>query len=152
MSIKLKWNWGSGIALLYTVFAVFIISLVVFSFRQKIDLVTPDYYAKELAYQVQIDKMARARALPVAMTWEVQNGAIQITLPATFSPERVKGTVTLFKPSDKLSDKEFELEISESSSQVISTQGFSPGMYKLKIDWESGDSTFYQEGVIMISA
>ena len=152
MSIKLKWNWGSGIALLYTVFALSIISLVVYSFRQKIDLVTPDYYAKELAYQGQIDKMARAKALPEAMAWEVQKGAIQITLPAAFSPERVKGTVTLFKPSDKLSDKEFELEISESGSQIISTQGFSPGMYKLKIDWQSGDSTFYQEGVIMINA
>lgn len=152
MSIKLKWNWGSGIALLYTVFALSIISLVVYSFRQKIDLVTPDYYAKELAYQGQIDKMARAKALPEAMAWEVQKGAIQITLPEAFSPERVKGTVTLFKPSDKLSDKEFDLDISESGNQILSTQGFSPGMYKLKIDWQSGDSTFYQEGVIMINA
>ncbi|MEX1190162.1 MAG: FixH family protein [Bacteroidia bacterium] len=152
MKKKMKWNWGSGIAMVYTVFALSIIALVVHSFRQKIDLVAPDYYSKELAYQQQIDKMQRARELEKAIVWTVSLNQIELNVPESFEPSRVSGNITLFKPSNDKSDKVFDIKIGENHSQIISTEGLESGMYKLKIDWKSGDSTYYQEGVIMINA
>lgn len=151
MKTKLKWSWGTGIAIVYSVFALTIIGLVVHSFKQKIDLVTPDYYAKELAYQQQIDKTKRARDLEKAIDWKVNANSIEINLPESFDPSSVSGNITLFKPSDDKSDREFSIEIDSSRKQIISTEGLSEGMYKLKIDWKSGESTYYQEGVIMIA-
>ncbi len=151
MKTKLKWSWGTGIAIVYSVFALTIIGFVVHSFKQKIDLVTPDYYAKELAYQQQIDKIARARGLEKAIEWKVQNQTIEIMLPEHFIPSRVSGNITLFKPSDNSADRIFPIAIDTSRKQTISTEGLTAGMYKLKIDWQSGDTTYFQEGVIMIT-
>ncbi len=41
-------NWGYRVALLYISFAGLIIFLVTKSVNEKVDLVTPDYYAQEL--------------------------------------------------------------------------------------------------------
>jgi hypothetical protein len=56
MKIGFNWNWGTGIALVYTVFALSMIALVVSSFSKKLDLDSKDYYAQELVFQNQIDK------------------------------------------------------------------------------------------------
>lgn len=60
----LKLNWGAGIAVLYMGFVAMIVLLVVMSMRQKIDLVTDEYYAEELLFQGKIDKIKRAKHYP----------------------------------------------------------------------------------------
>ena len=48
-------NWGARIALLYGGFVVLIVVLVTKSMREDFDLVSADYYNKELAYQNVIE-------------------------------------------------------------------------------------------------
>mgnify|MGYP003351831803 CR=1 FL=1 len=52
-------NWGWRIVMLYGGFVVLILFLVYKTTTVKDDLVTPDYYAKELKYQEQLDKQKR---------------------------------------------------------------------------------------------
>ena len=49
-------NWGYKIMIVYLVFVAGIAVMVYNSAMQNIDLVTPDYYAKELKYQEKIDE------------------------------------------------------------------------------------------------
>lgn len=150
MKLSLKWNWGTGIALVYSAFAISIILLVINSFSKKIDLVTPDYYAKELKYQQQIDKINAARNLPEAATWNVNSMSIDITFPAEFDASQLSGEITLFKPSNDLSDKTFKIVTNAENIQSIPTSGFEKGMYKMKVDWKHGSKAYYQEAVIVI--
>ena len=50
-------NWGYKILLVFAVFVAGILFLVYKSSNQKMDLVTTDYYEKELKYQQKIDAM-----------------------------------------------------------------------------------------------
>ena len=59
----MKFNWGTGIVLAFVAFITFILYFVVLSFRDPAsnhDLVTDDYYQKELKYQDDLDAAKRA--------------------------------------------------------------------------------------------
>jgi len=150
MKLSLKWNWGTGIALVYSVFALSIIGLVVNSFSKKIDLVAPDYYAKELRYQQQIDKINAANNLPQAATWNVTSDAIMVAFPASFDASQLSGEIFLFKPSNDKSDKSFAVKTASNCVQSIPIQGLEKGMYKMKIDWKHSGQAYFQEAVVVL--
>jgi hypothetical protein len=150
MKTKFKWNWGTGIALVYSLFALSIIALVVSSFRKKLDIDSKDYYVQELVFQNQIDKSNRARALASPLKWEVTKGKIIITYPQQFVGSELSGNVFLFKPSDNNADVNFQIKTDEQLKQEISTSTLSKGMYKIRIDWAVNGLTFFNDGVIEI--
>ena len=149
MKTKFRWNWGTGIALVYTVFALSMIALVVSSFSKKLDLDSKDYYAQELVFQNQIDKSNRARALASSVKWEVAIGNIIISYPQQFIGSELSGNVNLFKPSDNNADVNFQIQTDEQLKQEISTSTLSKGMYKIRIDWAVGKETYFNEGAIV---
>ncbi len=53
-------GWSKKITFAYVGFVALIVTMVVVSMRQKVDLVSKDYYAKELNYQSDINKMSNA--------------------------------------------------------------------------------------------
>ena len=53
----LKISWGTKIATLYIGFVGLIILMVSMSMRQRVDLVSEDYYNRELAYQDKINEI-----------------------------------------------------------------------------------------------
>ena len=66
-------NWGTRIIIMYVGFVALIITLVVVSMRQQVDLVTPDYYAKELKYQTNIDKTKNYNELKTSLKCTIQS-------------------------------------------------------------------------------
>jgi hypothetical protein len=54
----MKFNWGTGIVLSFIIFAASILMIVLFPFNQKADLVSDNYYEREIKFQEQIDKMS----------------------------------------------------------------------------------------------
>ena len=46
--MKFKFSWGSGIAVIYGIFFLVLITFVTFTFYQKWDLVSGDYYQEEI--------------------------------------------------------------------------------------------------------
>jgi hypothetical protein len=150
MKSNFKWNWGTGIALVYTIFAMSMIALVASSFSKKLDLDSKDYYAQELVFQNQIDKSNRARALASSVKWEVTKGKIIITYPQQFVGRKLIGNAFLFKPSDNNADVNFQIKTDEQLKQEISTSTLSKGMYKIRIDWAVGKETYFNEGAVVI--
>ena len=150
MKSNFKWNWGTGIALVYTIFALIMIALVASSFSKKLDLDSKDYYAQELVFQNQIDKSNRSRALASSVKWEVSKGKIIITYPQQFVGSELSGNAFLFKPSDNNADVNFQIKTDEQLKQEISTSTLSKGMYKIRIDWAVGKETYFNEGAIVI--
>ena len=54
--MKLKLNWGTGIAIVIAIFMVITIATVVYLMNQDVELVTDDYYKKELKEQTSLMK------------------------------------------------------------------------------------------------
>jgi hypothetical protein len=146
-----KFNWGWGIAMLYTAFALFILFLVYKTTTVNIDLVTPDYYKKELAYQEQINKVKRTSKLTEPLQWTVSNRKVTLTFPKQTTASRVKASVLFYRPSD--SSKDFKIEVSPdtSGSCIIVSEKLSRGIYRMQVDWSVDGVAYYNEGVVNIN-
>jgi hypothetical protein len=142
-------NWGNRILLLYLGFVALIITLVVFSFSQKVDLVSPDYYARELNFESEIIKMKNEAALVEKPKVTLINSQLSITFPAAFSGKNITGSVLVYKPSDANADFTQEIETNQ-NNVVIATQGFSAGMRKVKINWKVDSLYYLTESIVII--
>lgn len=109
----MKINWGTGIAIAIVLFISFIMYFVITMStgdNYNHDLVTEKYYQKELAYQQQIDASKNAAALGEALKVIKTKKGLEITFPSKLDPTKIKGKVSLYRPSNKQLD--FEIPIS----------------------------------------
>jgi hypothetical protein len=151
MTVMKKFNWGWGIALFYTSFAVFILLLVYKTTTLNIDLVTPDYYKKELAHQDQIDKANRANSLTEPLQWTVTNSKVVLSFPKEVSAKNVKASVLFYRPSDSAKDLKLEVVPDTSGSCVINSDKLYKGVYRMQVDWSADNVAYYNEGVVNIN-
>src|SRR6187549_3172382 len=110
-------HWGRKIVLVFGVFVGGILFLVFKSASQEMDLVTPDYYEKELRYQEVIDASDRTRLLTKPEVCKVVQQSIEIHFPEEMSEQRLKGQVWLYCVADKKRD--MRQEFSTDSGLVL---------------------------------
>lgn len=146
----MKMNWGAGIAALYAGFVAMILLLVGMSAGQKIDLVTDHYYEEELKFQGKIDKRERADTLAEPLSWEVANGGLQIHYPTAFADSAITGEIRLYCPSDNRNDRKFAIR-PEQHMQALPGEKIPAGRYKVQADWRVGETTYWNEGVVVIA-
>lgn len=144
---KKKSKWGLGIALLYSAFVLFILSVVIFSVSQDFTMVEDNYYQKSLTYQEKIDQMQNSENLPDKPFIELNKdeNKLTITFPDSLAESGISGTAHFFRPSDKHADQLLPIELSEMHVMEISTNRFLKGSWVLKLSWESSGILFYQE-------
>ncbi|MEM8967062.1 MAG: FixH family protein [Bacteroidota bacterium] len=142
-------NWGWKIAIAFSLFGLFIGILVFRSFQTNIDLVSEDYYQEELAYQNKIDKMTNERKLRQSLTFSQQSQQLAIQFP-NHSASPIQGEIHLFRPSDARFDQVYSIALDTQQQYIISTDQLAKGYYKVKVDWESGESAYYTEESIFI--
>ena len=142
-------NWGFRIVLIYTVFVIGILTMVALAMHQKIELVSEDYYAKELKFQEQIDRSENGGTVNIAA--EIENKKVTLHFPEAFKNRIVKGTVLFFKPSDAARDLLFPILCDTQGIQEIQTDHFMKGMYRMKITFETSDKKYYQEKLIVFN-
>ena len=143
-------NWGKKITIVYLGFVALIVTVVVISVRQKVDLVSPDYYAKELNYQSDINKLNNAKSLATQLKCTVLNNALQIQFPSEHSSSNIQGKIYVYKPSDDKSDRVIDIN-ANAGTQIISTSDFAKGMYKLTVDWSVDGKEFQSESVVVMN-
>ncbi|PWJ59255.1 FixH protein [Dyadobacter jejuensis] len=146
----IKINWGAGIAGLYLGFVAMIVLLVVMSTRQKIDLVTDQYYSQELKFQSKLDKIKAASALANPVSWEITPNDIAIHYPTDLDESRLSGTIHFYCPSDDTKDRRFDIKPSN-HQQTIPIAMVPQGRYKIEIDWKHGKSAYWNEGALVIA-
>lgn len=146
----MKLSWGIKIALLYSGFVVLIVSMVTLAMRQKVDLVSKDYYEQELKFQNKIDMSNRTQALKEPLTWQVKQGALQFNFPSEFKGQKINGEVLFFRPSDASMDKTLSLN-TDSVNYDLNTSTLSKGLYKMQVNWKVNNTEYYNEGIIQIN-
>ena len=139
------WNWGMGVATVYTVFAGATLGFVVFAMQQPVDLVSPGYYAEAQAHHARQSAAGRAIALGEGFRVETDSvtRSITITWPAAARPE--SGEVRFYRPSDSRADQRQTLQPNAEGVQVISAAGLASGNWILQCEWTGGRELFYAE-------
>jgi hypothetical protein len=59
--MKKEWVWPAGIIASFAIFIAFMMTIWFFYNSQRIDLVTQNYYERQIQYQGQIDRITRTR-------------------------------------------------------------------------------------------
>ncbi len=142
-------NWGYKILIVYIVFVLGILFMVFKSSVQKVDLVTTDYYAKELKYQQKIDEANRVNALSAPVKYEVKDNELIILFPKDFIGKILVGEAVLYCPSDENKDVKHNFSVQD-SPVVMPIPAVKKGMYELHLSWQDGTVTYYFEKKIFI--
>lgn len=148
---KSKFNWGTGILVAIIVFMTITVVTVIFLMNQKVDLVTDNYYAKEIKYQQQIDRMNRTNEMAEGVIINSENEFIKIIFPKSSNLKNIKGTIQFYRPSDSGQDFTLPLVIDSSDQQLIPSKILKKGYWKIKIDWTDGALDYYKESSFVIN-
>lgn len=137
-------NWGLRIVIVYGVFIAAIMTLVILSSNQRIDLVREDYYAAELKHQDRIDDISNASALLSPITVRRIENGILLSLPSEMRSKKITGNVLFYRPSDVRLDRKLELNPDSLGSQLLSVDLY-PGIYQIQTQWNDGFKNYYSE-------
>jgi hypothetical protein len=144
-------NWGTKIAIVYSVFVVMIVALGVSSARQKSDLVSTDYYEKEVKYQEKIDGMKNTSGLDGKFTFDVEAGTVTLRYPAALCGKKVKGEILFYRPSDSDKDEHFIPAPDKDGVQQLKLKSPQKGIYTLQCDMEVEGKKYYFEEPVQLN-
>ncbi len=138
-------SWGIRIAILYSAFVVMILFLVFKTMNEKIDLVSPDYYQKELKFQEQIDRQTQSASLSEQPAIEIMENNIAIKFPGSVANENITGTIKFYRPSDSSKDFSTAMQVDSSGIQIVPSEKFITGIYEAQMTWSAGGKNYYNE-------
>ncbi len=144
-------NWGAKLTLVIVVFIALMAMMVVYSFRQDLNMVTDNYYEKDLQYQQQIEKIKNTRSLieKPQVLYRSTDKIVSITFPERINND-IEGEIQLFRPSDHKMDKSYKISLDEYGRQLIHVSALSRGEWYVKLMWTDQHDEFYDEVKIFI--
>ena len=139
-------NWGKKIALVYLSFVAFMGFMVWKCLQQKdINLVSEDYYQKEIAYQTNIDQMNNTNQLSKELKFDYKfdNQTVMLDFPKESIGST--GEINFYRPSDAKMDFAVKLDIANAESQSIPVSNLDRGLWVVKVSWNKDGKGYYKE-------
>lgn len=152
MSIKEKFNWGTGLTLAIVVFVLATLSTVSYIMSVEFYLVSEDHYEEGVQYQETIDGIQNARNLstPVLILFDEPTESIKITFPMELRSDSLDGSIKFYRPNDASLDKKYKLQLNEDGQQFIPVNEFEEGRWKLTLEWQQDTLRYIDEKNIFI--
>jgi hypothetical protein len=144
----MKLNWGTSIAIVYGLFTITMVGFVIKSKSMDHSLVTEDYYAKDLAYQQQYDKLTNSQALANDLTIGKVGEGVQFVFPK--ETQQPNGEILFYRADDKSKDFSIKIAPDAQGQQLVPTDKLTPGRWTVKVDWQAGGKPFYKEQVVIL--
>jgi nitrogen fixation protein FixH len=133
--MRLRFNWGTGLTLTYTAFALATSAFVAFAMNRPVDLVSADYYAQSLQLDRRMEAERNALALGTRLSLtEVSNRRLRLSLPRELAAHAT-GTIRLYRASSAAEDRDLALVLSAEGSQDISLDGLPAGRWSVQVQW-----------------
>jgi len=145
---KFKLNWGWSILIVYATFMIVFLFFFYRSFKEleSNELVTDNYYEKELVYGEVLDKKKNADTMRIPVQIIQNADALKIVFPKYIKD--IKGSITLYKPDNQNLDKKFSLTPDSLGVQRIDQ--LIPGRWNISIDWKTDNIAYFMEKSLTI--
>lgn len=131
-------NWGTGIFIAIVLFMSFILYFVIkVQSNSKYDneLVVEEYYKHDARFQEEMQRIQNAHDLTQKPLIQQNSDGITIDFPSLFDKTKLKGTVSLYRPSNKKLD--FEIPISfPNPTLLIPKSKLVGGRWDITMEWE----------------
>ena len=142
--MKIKISWGTGLLITIITFVTLLVSFALFSLTQTVNLVSKDYFPKEIAYSSKLNKLRNTDALKEKITLEQKENQITILFPEIFKDKSLKGEIKFYY----ITNFKFDIDINVNTNdnkQIVNITNFKKGRYFIKIDWEANGKKYFQE-------
>jgi len=148
--MTLTWNWGTGIAIVYTTFAVSTMGFVAFAMSRPVSLVSDDYYEQSLQEDAKRAATANATALGARASLTTADPAIlQVRLPVE-QASHASGVLTLYRPSDAARDRVVTLTLQQDGTQAVPLAGLQPGQWLARLRWTADGREYFLERPLVV--
>lgn len=146
----MKINWGTGLVIGMVLFIGFIMYFVIQIMTDKnldYDLVTEDYFQKELIYQDELNALENSNSLKGKVTGKRTEEGWEITFPAELEYSEIAGTVLLYRPSSKNLDFQMPIELS-GPTLLIPDDRMVGGKWNTIVSWSyQGKDYLYKDEI-----
>jgi nitrogen fixation protein FixH len=149
----MKINWGTGIVIAFALFMAFILYFVFevqSNSKYDNDLVVEEYYKHDAQFGKEMQRSQNAEDLADKPKVVVTPEGVVITFPDAFVPNKIKGNVSLYRPSNKKLD--FEVPISLSSpTLLIPKKSLVGGRWDINMEWQYEGKSYLTKETIYIN-
>lgn len=138
----MKFTWGKAIFLVMTVFVLLMASFMYRAAFNQEELVAEDYYAQELRYQEEIDKLNRTAALQGKVQLMLDGSNLRIQWPQELRAKALEGELYLQRPSDSRADARFPVKPDTGGVAIIDMGDRLKGKYNAVLEWSANGTTY----------
>lgn len=145
-------NWSTGIVMAFALFITFILYFVLKvqgDAKYDHEMVTEEYYKKEIGFQAQLDKQQNAMDLAEKLIIKNTNEGLVIQFPKSFDYKKIQGNVSLYRPSNQQLDFDMQISLSTSNLLVPKTK-LAGGRWDITIDWNYNGKAFLNKETVNI--
>ena len=147
--MRLRWHWGTGIALAYTAFAAATLGFALFAMEQPVELVSGDYYQRALTHDARMVAEANAAAARGAFRIAPGENGRAVTLSwLKDAPAAGAGSIVFYRPSNAQFDRVVAIQPDRHGTQQVSLDALAPGRWVIQVQWQSVGRDFYVEEAI----
>ena len=149
----MKINWGTGIVIAFGLFMAFILYFVIevqSNSKYDNDLVVEEYYKHDAQFGKEMQRTQNAQNLVEKPKVIVTQEGVLITFPSVFVPNKIKGTVSLYRPSNKKMDFEIPISISE-PTLLIPKKSLVGGRWDINMEWQYEGKAYLTKETIYIN-
>jgi len=146
----MKWNWGTKLAIIFTVFASFLLFLVYKCVNTKYELVSKEYYKDELRYQDKIDGQANSNLVSDVKV-DQNSSILTISFPKEQKGKKADGELWFYCQTNEDKDRKIPVLIDTAGQQSIDKNTLAKGNFKLKITWTISNKKYYSEKDVIIN-
>lgn len=147
--MKIKFTWGTGLLITIIIGVSFFVSFILFSLTQDINLVSEDYFPKEIAYSKKLERINNADKLSEKISLKKENNQIIISYPLN-KVDNISGNILLYYVTSYRHDKTISIKPNKNAKQIILTNDLQKGRYYIKIEWEANGIKYFQEFKVTI--
>ncbi|MEY4039110.1 MAG: hypothetical protein RIR67_1422 [Bacteroidota bacterium] len=149
----MKINWGTGIVIAFALFMAFILYFVFevqSNSKYDNDLVVEEYYKHDAQFGKEMQRSQNAEDLADKPKVVVTPEGVVITFPDAFVPNKIKGNVSLYRPSNKKLDFEVPISIS-SPTLLIPKKSLVGGRWDINMEWQYEGKSYLTKETIYIN-
>jgi hypothetical protein len=145
-----KLTWGTGIAAVYTAFALATAGFVTFAMTQRVDLVSSDYYVQSLRQDQRIGAERNARALRPAPSVVLTGSDRALFALPPDQAGAASGTITWYRPADPGADRTTALVLDRDGHQPLPLSGLMAGRWIVQVRWAARGIDYYFEQAVVL--
>jgi len=150
----MKINWGTSIVIAFALFISFIMYFVVkvqTDNKYDNDLVVEEYYKHDVHFQDEMARIQNAQDLKLKPIITVNTNGITVVFPNDYEPKEIKGTVALYRASNKKFDFQVPISFTDSASLFISKDKLIGGEWKINMEWQYKGKSYLTKEEIYVN-